>query len=111
MCYEQSVGAAAAAGFMHDQALAHELAGGMCAEYGLATSAREHLRAAQTAYKRWGAERKAASLRERHPVPTQTSADAPSGSQSRVLHAALEWELGSKTAKARFKTRSMQRTT
>src|SRR6185437_10869268 len=98
--YEQSIGAAAAAGFVHDQALAHELAGTLCAEYGLATSAREHLRAAHAGYKRWGAEHKAAKLRERYPLLDQTSPEAPSGSQSRVLHAALEWELGSKTAKA-----------
>ncbi|QGZ64971.1 trifunctional serine/threonine-protein kinase/ATP-binding protein/sensor histidine kinase [Paraburkholderia acidisoli] len=60
--YEQAAEAAAAAGFVHEQALAHEFAGALCAAHGLDTSAREHVRRAAAGYRRWGARRKAAQL-------------------------------------------------
>lgn len=63
--YEASINAAAAAGFVHEQALAHELAGRHAAELELSGVARHHLRIAYACYRRWGAMAKAAQL-EKH---------------------------------------------
>ncbi|MEX3634082.1 ATP-binding protein [Paraburkholderia sp. BR14320] len=60
--YEASASAAAAAGFVHEQALAHELAGRHAAGLELFGVARHHLRIAYACYRRWGALAKAAQL-------------------------------------------------
>lgn len=57
--YEEAATAAARAGFVHEQALAHELAGRLCRDLGLGTAADAHLRTAVGLYRRWGAAAKA----------------------------------------------------
>jgi predicted ATPase/signal transduction histidine kinase len=63
--YEQAVTAAANAGFVHVQALAHELAGEFHHVRGMFTSARSHLRSARDCYQRWGAHGKVAAMEAR----------------------------------------------
>ncbi|ALD93011.1 Signal transduction histidine kinase [Cupriavidus gilardii CR3] len=67
VCYERAAHAAQAAGFVHEQALANELAAMLCENHGLHTAARQHYRGAQDCYRRWGADHKAALLAARHP--------------------------------------------
>ncbi|MCG5258629.1 GAF domain-containing protein [Cupriavidus gilardii] len=85
VCYERSANAAAAAGFVHEQALANELAAMLCEAHGLHTAARQHYGGALACYRRWGADHKAARLAARHPDldaerDGQMHAVAPSGS-------------------------------
>ncbi|HTI00297.1 MAG TPA: AAA family ATPase [Acidisoma sp.] len=61
-CYEAAAAAAAASGFVHDQALAHERAARHGAALGLTLAARQHRRTAMECYRRWDAGAKAASL-------------------------------------------------
>ncbi len=63
--YEAAVTAAANAGFVHVQALAHELAGEFHHVQGLFTSARSHYRNARDCYQRWGALGKVSDLEAR----------------------------------------------
>lgn len=63
--YERSANAAAAAGFTHEHALAHELAAKLCREHSLLTSASQHARVAGAGYRRWGADHKAMTLIDR----------------------------------------------
>jgi len=72
--YEQAARAAEAAGFVHEQALAHELACAFCATLGLTTSAQGHFRAARACYRRWGAHGKARQLEAAH---AELSDDTP----------------------------------
>ncbi|WP_427307321.1 trifunctional serine/threonine-protein kinase/ATP-binding protein/sensor histidine kinase [Cupriavidus sp. H39] len=99
-CYEQSAAAAAAAGFVHEAALAHELAGMLCDARGLPTAAAQHWRLARAGYRRWGAEHKAMLLDARHPQLDVAGPDdgGPGGADSKL--AASRWELGMKTARA-----------
>ncbi|WP_243736863.1 AAA family ATPase [Cupriavidus sp. L7L] len=93
-CYEQSAEAAAAAGFVHEQALAHELAGMLCARHGLHTAARQHLALARACYQRWGAEHKVTLLAAQYPqlgAPVADGTPAPP---------AASWELGRQAARA-----------
>ncbi len=85
VCYERSANAAQAAGFIHEQALANELAAMLCEAHGLHTAARQHYRGALAGYRRWGADHKAARLAARYPDldaahDSKASAVAPSGS-------------------------------
>ncbi|MFD1554617.1 AAA family ATPase [Paraburkholderia silviterrae] len=64
--YEASANMAAAAGFVHEQALAHELAGRHAVGLELTGVARYHLRLANACYKRWGALAKAAQLEQKY---------------------------------------------
>lgn len=64
--YEEAVRAAAAQGFIHMQALAHELAGRCYEANGLHTAARSHARGARDCYQRWGAEGKVQQLEMLH---------------------------------------------
>lgn len=64
--YETSASLAAAAGFVHEQALAHELAGRHAVELGLPGVARHHLGLAHACYRRWGALAKAAQLEAKY---------------------------------------------
>jgi len=66
-CYERSVLDAQAAGFVHEEALAYELAGTFCLQQGLPRSAESHIRASHACYRRWGAEAKARRLEADHP--------------------------------------------
>lgn len=67
--YERAADAAAAAGFIHEQALAQELAAKFYQEIGLKAPAQGCLRSAVEAYRDWGAQAKAARLAEHLPVP------------------------------------------
>jgi predicted ATPase/signal transduction histidine kinase len=98
--YEASANAAGVAGFVHEQALAHEYAGALCLAIGLHTPAREHLRLARACYRRWGADYKVALFDNEHPFLADSRAResaviVPGGSQ-----VALDWESGVKAAQA-----------
>lgn len=91
--YERSATAAAAAGFVHEQALAHELAHRLCHAHGLDTAGRQHGRLAHASYARWGAEHKARGL-----APGRDDgAHAGTDDAQRTLPT---WELGIKAAQA-----------
>ncbi|RQT08286.1 ATP-binding sensor histidine kinase [Burkholderia contaminans] len=64
--YEASANMAAAQGFVHEQALAHELASRHATESSLSGVARHHLRIAHACYRRWGALGKAARIEAQH---------------------------------------------
>lgn len=65
--YELSANAAAAAGFVHEEALAHELAAKLNETKSLLTAAHQHLRIARDCYRRWGADAKVRSLDAHRP--------------------------------------------
>lgn len=60
--YEQSASAAASEGFVHEQALAHELASRHASSVGLDSIAAHHARLAYSCYRRWGADGKLRQL-------------------------------------------------
>ncbi|SOZ69531.1 putative SENSOR HISTIDINE KINASE with GAF and Pkinase domains [Cupriavidus taiwanensis] len=95
--YEQAAAAAAAAGFVHEAALAHELAGMLCEARGLPTAAAQHWRLARAGYRRWGADHKAMLLEARHPQRDMTGHDHD-GAEGGL--SAQRWELGMKAARA-----------
>lgn len=68
--YEQAAAAAARARFVHDQALAQELASCLYGEMNLQAPAQGCLRSAIQCYRDWGAEGKAAQLARHLPMPT-----------------------------------------
>src|SRR5207302_1355212 len=53
--YEQAIRLTSQHGFVHNQGLAHEVAGRYYATHGFETSSRAHLRAARYCYVCWGA--------------------------------------------------------
>jgi predicted ATPase/signal transduction histidine kinase len=65
--YEQAVEAASQQGFLHDEALANELAGRFHRAQGRQRSARPYLAQAADVYLRWGARAKAEALEEEFP--------------------------------------------
>ena len=65
--YEESIDLARAGGFMHNEALAHLLAGQYSASLRLATAAKAHLRNARDLYSRWGAGSRVEDLEATHP--------------------------------------------
>lgn len=65
--YEASASLAAEHGFVHEQALAHELAAHHATSLGLAGPARHQLRLAHACYRRWGATGKAQAMEAQHP--------------------------------------------
>src|SRR5262249_4218714 len=78
--YERAIRSARANGFVHDEALAYELAGRFYAAYGFDEIADTHLRGARYGYLRWGADAKVQQLdqlyphlREKEPLPGPTS--------------------------------------
>ncbi|RAS09365.1 trifunctional serine/threonine-protein kinase/ATP-binding protein/sensor histidine kinase [Cupriavidus alkaliphilus] len=95
--YEQAAVAAAAAGFVHEAALAHELAGMLCEARGLPTAAAQHWRLARAGYRRWGADHKAMLLEARHPHLEAAGHDH-GGADGKL--SAQRWELGMKAARA-----------
>ena len=98
VCYEQSAHAAAGAGFVHEQALAHELAGLLCETHGLHTAGKQHLRTAHACYRRWGADHKAALLAAAHPhLDLAGAGDAAAAAPG---SAGAGWELGIRAAQA-----------
>jgi len=65
--YERAVHSARANGFVHNEAIANELAAHFYATRGLETSAHAYLRNARHCYVRWGAVAKVMQLDEEHP--------------------------------------------
>ncbi|WP_325170267.1 trifunctional serine/threonine-protein kinase/ATP-binding protein/sensor histidine kinase [Cupriavidus respiraculi] len=98
--YEASANAAGVAGFVHEQALAHEYAGQLCLASGLQTAAREHLRHARACYRRWGADYKAALFDAEHPFLAEHRAREAAVIVPGTGQAALDWETGVKAAQA-----------
>ncbi len=78
--YSEAVEGAQAEGFVQDEALADELAGRFFLALGQRRIARMHLRAASTAYARWGAEAKVTALAREFPTwAAPTVSDSVSG--------------------------------
>jgi PAS domain S-box-containing protein len=65
--YEQSIRGAREHGFIHDEALAHELAARFYLDRGFETTAFAYLREARYGYLRWGAHGKVRQLDRRYP--------------------------------------------
>ncbi|WP_455570339.1 trifunctional serine/threonine-protein kinase/ATP-binding protein/sensor histidine kinase [Xanthobacter aminoxidans] len=74
--YEQAADAAAASGFVHEQALTYELAAYCCREAGLDIPTDGYIRAAISHYRHWGAEGKADQLLRDFPLLVGGGADA-----------------------------------
>ncbi|MGF6297954.1 PAS domain S-box protein, partial [Paraburkholderia sp. WC7.3d] len=76
--YEQAIHSAQANGFVHNEALANELASRFYAAHGFEKIARVYLQDACYCYLRWGADGKVRQLEERYPhLRTEKSAPAP----------------------------------
>ena len=91
--YEAASRAAREQGFVHNEALANELAARFLVARGFATAAKGHLEAAHAAYVRWGADGKVRQLEKQFPLlrasATQLSATATQGtSQFDILSVA-----------------------
>jgi len=67
LSYERAIHAARTRGFVHNEALACELAGEFHLQHGFDIAARAYFSAARDAYQRWGADAKVADLVRRHP--------------------------------------------
>ncbi len=65
--YEESIDLAREHGFVHNEALAHLLAGQYSASLRLATAAKAHLRSARDLYSRWGAGSRVQDLEATYP--------------------------------------------
>ena len=65
--YEQAIQSARANGFVHNEALASEVAARFYAAHGLETNAQAHLRNARHCYLKWGADGKVRQLDQLHP--------------------------------------------
>jgi len=66
-CFDQAQIAATAAGFIHEQALAHEQLAEVCIPSGLISGANLHLRIARDCFHMWGATGKVHQLEALHP--------------------------------------------
>jgi GAF domain-containing protein len=69
--YEQAIGSARASGFIHNEALANELASRFYAARGFEKIARVYLQDARYGYLRWGADGKVRQLDQLHPRLSQ----------------------------------------
>ncbi|HYR50903.1 MAG TPA: AAA family ATPase, partial [Candidatus Eisenbacteria bacterium] len=85
--YERAIGSARANGFVHNEALANEIAARFYAARGFETNAHAYLRNAKSCYLRWGAEGKVRQLEETHPRLREDHAVA---SSTATFGAALE---------------------
>ena len=78
--YEQAIRSARANGFIHNEALAYELAARFYAARGFETNSQAHLRNARHCYLRWGAEGKVRQLDQLYPHLRQDErAPGPAG--------------------------------
>ncbi len=78
--YEQAIRSAQTNGFVHNEALAYELAGRFYAARGFETNSQAHLRNAQHCYRSWGADGKVRQLDQLHPhLRGEERAPAPTG--------------------------------
>jgi len=92
-CFDQAQIAATAAGFIHEQALAHEQLAEVCIPSGLISGANLHLRIARDCFHIWGATGKVRQLETLHPfLRTQPVQETHrSSSQARLdLEAGIE---------------------
>ncbi|EJM75868.1 putative ATPase [Pseudomonas sp. GM49] len=96
-CFDQSQIAAAAAGFIHEQALAHEQLADICLPNGLVSGASHHLRVARDCYNLWGADSKARQLETLHPF---LSAEPSFEPVRPVTQVRLDLEVGIEAARA-----------
>ena len=96
-CFDQAQIAATAAGFIHEQALAHEQLAEVCIPSGLISGANLHLRIARDCFHIWGATGKVHQLEALHPfLRTQ-----PIQETQRATHQArLDLEAGIEAARA-----------
>ncbi|WDY57929.1 trifunctional serine/threonine-protein kinase/ATP-binding protein/sensor histidine kinase [Pseudomonas sp. PSKL.D1] len=96
-CFDQAQIAATAAGFIHEQAIAHEQLAEVCIPSGLISGANLHLRIARDCFQIWGAAGKVRQLETLHPfLRTQPIQETRhSTSQAR-----LDLEAGIKAARA-----------
>jgi PAS domain S-box-containing protein len=85
--YEQAIRSARANGFVHNEALANELAARFYAARGLAKIARVYLRDARHCYQRWGAPGKVRQLDELYP---QLREKEPAAALTSTIGAPLE---------------------
>lgn len=96
-CFDQAQIAAAAAGFIHEQALAHEQLAEVCIPSGLISGANLHLRVARDCFHIWGANGKVRQLETLHPFlriqPVQETFRSTS-------QAKLDLEVGIEAARA-----------
>ena len=76
--YEQAIRSARGNGFVHNEALAHEVAAQFYAARGFETFADASLRSARNCYDRWGAQGKVKQLDERYPRLREGRTPAPS---------------------------------
>lgn len=96
--YERAVKRAGESGYLHEEALANELASVFHLSLGREKIAKTYITDAYYGYIRWGAEAKARDLHERYPqfitndstpeitdIETTRTANSPSGSDSRLL--------------------------
>jgi predicted ATPase/signal transduction histidine kinase/GAF domain-containing protein len=77
--YEQAIQSAREHGFVHQEALAYEVAARFYAARGLETIAEAYLRGARRCYVRWGAEGKVRQLEQLHPHLRAAPIQAPLG--------------------------------
>lgn len=96
-CFDQSQIAAAGAGFVHEQALAHEQLADVCMSNELVSGAHHHLRFARDCYDLWGASAKARQLENRHPFLRTEPASQPS---QPINRGRLDLEAGIEAARA-----------
>ena len=75
--YEQAIRSARGNGFVHSEALAHEVAARFYASRGFETFADASLRSARNCYQRWGAQGKVKQLDERYPRLREGRTPAP----------------------------------
>ncbi len=78
--YEKAIQSAQENGFIHNEALCHELAGQFYLARGLRTIADAYLKNARACYEQWGAVGKVAQLEARFPHLKVTSAASAAGS-------------------------------
>lgn len=98
MYFEMSARAACAEGFIHERALAHELAAIVCREHALDIAAMQHSHLAKAAYARWGAHHKANAVQVALALPYNDLRSEDAGSDETNDSSALEF--GLKTAQA-----------
>ena len=75
--YEQAIRSARGTGFVHNEALAHELAAQYYLARGIDTAGYAYLRNARNCYDRWGAQGKVKQLDERYPRLREARTPAP----------------------------------
>jgi PAS domain S-box-containing protein len=85
--YEQAIGSARANGFMHNEALANELAAHFYATRGFEKIARVYLQDARYGYLRWGADGKVRQLDELYPYLRE---EKPAPASTRTIGAPIE---------------------